>query len=66
MIDVKTDQVESREIVAARIGRALRYVAPEQLVINPDCGLRHLQLEAARAKLAVMVAAAAEVRAGLG
>jgi 5-methyltetrahydropteroyltriglutamate--homocysteine methyltransferase len=44
---VKTDQVESQELVAARIGRVLRYVAPEQLVINPDCGLRHLQPHAA-------------------
>jgi 5-methyltetrahydropteroyltriglutamate--homocysteine methyltransferase len=66
VIDVKTDQVESQELVAARIGRALRYVAPEQLVINPDCGLRHLQPDAARAKLATMVAAAAQVRAELG
>jgi 5-methyltetrahydropteroyltriglutamate--homocysteine methyltransferase len=66
VIDVKTDQVESQELVAGRISRALRYVAPEQLVINPDCGLRHLQPEAARAKLAAMVAAAAQVRAELG
>jgi 5-methyltetrahydropteroyltriglutamate--homocysteine methyltransferase len=66
VIDVKTDQVESRELVAARITRALRYVPPAQLAINPDCGLRHLQPEAARAKLAVMVAAAAQVRAELG
>jgi len=66
VIDVKTDQVESRDLVAARISRALRYVTPEQLVINPDCGLRHLAPEAAREKLASMVAATAQIRAELG
>jgi 5-methyltetrahydropteroyltriglutamate--homocysteine methyltransferase len=66
VIDVKTDQVETREPVATRIRRALRFVAPEKLSVNPDCGLRHLPPQAARAKLKVMVAGAAEVRAELG
>jgi 5-methyltetrahydropteroyltriglutamate--homocysteine methyltransferase len=66
VIDVKTEQVESPDLVAARIRRALRFVAPENLVINPDCGLRHLLPDIARAKLAAMVAGAALVRAELG
>jgi len=65
VIDVKTEQVESPDLVAARIRRALRFVAPEKLVINPDCGLRHLLPDIARAKLAAMVAGAALVRAEL-
>ena len=65
VIDVKTDQVESREQVAARIRRALRFVAPGKLSVNPDCGLRHVPPEAARAKLGAMVAGAAEVRGEL-
>jgi 5-methyltetrahydropteroyltriglutamate--homocysteine methyltransferase len=40
-------------------------VAPENLAINPDCGLRHLLPDIARAKLAAMVAGAALVRAEL-
>jgi 5-methyltetrahydropteroyltriglutamate--homocysteine methyltransferase len=63
VIDVKTEQVESPELVAARIRRALRVVAPAKLVINPDCGLRHMPPQVARAKLAAMVAGAALVRA---
>ncbi len=63
VIDVKTDQVETAELVAARIRRALKLVAPDQLVINPDCGLRHLPPAVARAKLAAMVEGAAIVRA---
>jgi len=66
VIDVKSHQVESPELVAARIRRALRVVAPDKLVINPDCGLRHLPPGIARAKLAAMVAGAAQVRADLG
>jgi 5-methyltetrahydropteroyltriglutamate--homocysteine methyltransferase len=31
-------------------------------MINPDCGLRHLPADVARAKLRAMVAGAAEVR----
>ncbi len=65
VIDVKTEQVESPGLVAARIRRALRYVPADRLVINPDCGLRHLLPDIARAKLAAMVAGAAIVRAEL-
>jgi 5-methyltetrahydropteroyltriglutamate--homocysteine methyltransferase len=66
VIDVKSEQVESPELVATRIRRALKFVAPEKLVINPDCGLRHLPPAVARAKLAAMVAGTALVRAELG
>jgi 5-methyltetrahydropteroyltriglutamate--homocysteine methyltransferase len=65
VIDVKTEQVESPDLVAARIRRALRFVPPDKLTINPDCGLRHLLPDIARAKLAAMVAGAAIVRAEL-
>jgi 5-methyltetrahydropteroyltriglutamate--homocysteine methyltransferase len=66
VVDVKTEQVESAEQVAARIRRALRFLPAEKLVINPDCGLRHLPPDIARAKLAAMVVGAAMVRAELG
>jgi 5-methyltetrahydropteroyltriglutamate--homocysteine methyltransferase len=66
VIDVKSQQVESPDLVASRIRRALRFVAPDKLMINPDCGLRHLPPGIARAKLAAMVAGAALVRAELG
>jgi 5-methyltetrahydropteroyltriglutamate--homocysteine methyltransferase len=65
VIDVKTHRVERAELVAARIRRALKVVAPDRLVVNPDCGLRHLPPAVARAKLAAMVDGAALVRAEL-
>jgi 5-methyltetrahydropteroyltriglutamate--homocysteine methyltransferase len=65
VIDVKTSQVETPELVAQRIRRALEYVPAERLMINPDCGLRHLAPEVARRKLRAMVAGVAAVRAEL-
>ncbi len=65
-VNVKSDRVESPEVVADRIRRALQYVPARSLVINPDCGMRQLRPDTARAKLDVMVAAAAAVRAELG
>jgi 5-methyltetrahydropteroyltriglutamate--homocysteine methyltransferase len=62
VIDVKTSQVETAELVADRIRRALEYIPAERLMINPDCGLRHLAPEVARQKLRAMVAGASQVR----
>ena len=65
VIDVKSPQIETAEVVAARIRRALEYVPADRLMVNPDCGLRHLAPEVAIAKLHAMVAGVATVRAEL-
>src|SRR6516225_4299618 len=65
VIDVKNPEVEAAELVASRIRRALEYVPADRLMINPDCGLRHLAPEVARQKLRAMVAGVALVRAEL-
>jgi len=65
VIDVKGQTVETPETVAARIRRGLAVLPPEQLMINPDCGLRHLPPAVALAKLRAMVAGTALVRAQL-
>jgi 5-methyltetrahydropteroyltriglutamate--homocysteine methyltransferase len=65
VIDVKNPEVEAAELVASRIRRALEYVPADRLMINPDCGLRHLAPDVARGKLRAMVAGAAQVRAEL-
>jgi 5-methyltetrahydropteroyltriglutamate--homocysteine methyltransferase len=66
VIDVKTPTVETPELVAERIRRAIEYVEPSRLMVNPDCGLRHLASEAARCKLRAMVSGAVIVRTELG
>jgi len=66
VVDVKSHQLESPEVVAGRIRRALDVVPADRLVVNPDCGLRHLPVEVARAKLGSMVEGAALIRRELG
>ena len=65
VIDVRSEQVETAEVVAARIRRGLRFVPAERLSVNPDCGLRQLTGDAARGKLAALVGGADLVRAEL-
>jgi 5-methyltetrahydropteroyltriglutamate--homocysteine methyltransferase len=65
VIDVKTTEVEAADLVAARIRRALDVVPAGRLVINPDCGLRHLPAAVARAKLRALVAGTRLVRTEL-
>ena len=65
VIDLSKHEVESPETVAARIRRALPYVAAENLIIAPDCGMKYLPRESAIGKLESMVAGAAIVRAEL-
>lgn len=63
VLDLSTDEIETPEIVAGRIRKALPYVAPEKLVIAPDCGLKYLPREVAFGKMKAMVDGAAIVRA---
>jgi 5-methyltetrahydropteroyltriglutamate--homocysteine methyltransferase len=65
VIDVKSTAAETPLQVADRIRRALDIVPADRLVINPDCGLRHVPGPVARAKLAAMVEGAAIVRGEL-
>jgi 5-methyltetrahydropteroyltriglutamate--homocysteine methyltransferase len=55
--------VESAELVADRVSRALPYVPAGQLVLAPDCGMKYLPRESAFGKLRAMTAAAAKLRA---
>ncbi|MFN8525831.1 MAG: hypothetical protein U0821_22245 [Chloroflexota bacterium] len=62
VIDVKSLQVEPADVVAARIRHGLDVLPPDRLLINPDCGLRHVPPDVARAKLRAMRAGADLVR----
>jgi 5-methyltetrahydropteroyltriglutamate--homocysteine methyltransferase len=54
--------IETPEIVAARIHRALPYVPAERIVVAPDCGLKYLPREVAHGKMCAMVEGAKIVR----
>jgi len=65
VLDLGDPEVESADIVAARIRAALRHVPAERLVPAPDCGMKYLPRERAFAKLRALSAGAALVRAEL-
>jgi 5-methyltetrahydropteroyltriglutamate--homocysteine methyltransferase len=58
--------VETPDVVAERIRRALQYVPADRLVIAPDCGMKYLPRVVAIAKLRAMVAGRDLVRNELG
>ena len=62
-VDTWSNDVETVETIRERIRAATRILSPDRLWISPDCGLRPLPREVARAKLAHMVTAAKDVRA---
>jgi 5-methyltetrahydropteroyltriglutamate--homocysteine methyltransferase len=66
VIDVKTQAVETPEMVAERIRKALEFLPKERLVALPDCGCFHLPRNIAFAKLRAMVEGAKIVRNELG
>ena len=66
VIDLGDVAVETPEIVADRIRRALRHVAAERIIVAPDCGMKYLPREVAFAKLNAMVAGARLMRRELG
>ena len=66
VIDLSSAEVEPVEVVEERIRAALRHLAPERLVLAPDCGMKYLPRASALGKLKVMVQAARMVRADVG
>jgi 5-methyltetrahydropteroyltriglutamate--homocysteine methyltransferase len=66
VIDVKSHDVETPDLVAERIRKALEVLPPERLYILPDCGCFHLPRDVAFAKLKTMVEGTKLVRAELG
>ncbi len=38
VVDVTPGQIDSPETIADRVRQALRYVSPERITLNPDCG----------------------------
>jgi 5-methyltetrahydropteroyltriglutamate--homocysteine methyltransferase len=62
VLDLGTPEVETAEIIADRIRRALPYIDAERLTLSPDCGMKYLPRDSAFGKLKAMVAGATIVR----
>jgi 5-methyltetrahydropteroyltriglutamate--homocysteine methyltransferase len=65
VIDLDASAVETPEVVADRLRRAVTAVPPERLVVAPDCGMKYLPRERGFRKLEAMVAGAHVARAEL-
>jgi 5-methyltetrahydropteroyltriglutamate--homocysteine methyltransferase len=66
VLDLGDMRIETPEIVAGRIRRALPHVAAEDLLIAPDCGMKYLPEPVAAGKLRAMTDGAAIARRDLG
>jgi 5-methyltetrahydropteroyltriglutamate--homocysteine methyltransferase len=62
VLDLSSHQVETAELVAARIKRALPFVGAERLVAASDCGMKYLPAEVAFGKIKALAAGAKLVR----
>jgi 5-methyltetrahydropteroyltriglutamate--homocysteine methyltransferase len=61
-LDLSDMSIETPEMVAGRIRRALPFVPVERIVVAPDCGLKYLPREVAFGKMRAMVEGAKIVR----
>jgi 5-methyltetrahydropteroyltriglutamate--homocysteine methyltransferase len=66
VIDLDDMTVESPELVASRIRRALPYTKAENIIVAPDCGMKYLPREVAYGKMKAMVQGAKLMREELG
>jgi len=66
VIDLSRMEIETPQVVADRIRRALPHVAKERIVVAPDCGLKFLPRDIAYAKMKAMVEGARIAREEAG
>jgi 5-methyltetrahydropteroyltriglutamate--homocysteine methyltransferase len=65
-IDLSDTTIETPELVAQRIERALQFVEPENVLLAPDCGMKYLPREVADGKMRAMAEGAKLLRARYG
>jgi 5-methyltetrahydropteroyltriglutamate--homocysteine methyltransferase len=62
VLDLADPKVETPDVVAARIRRALPHVDAKDVIVAPDCGLKYLPRDIAFGKMKAMVDGTAIVR----
>ena len=65
VVDVHSHRIEPVDEVIANLKKALKVFKPEQIYVDPDCGLKTRTPEEAQEKLRVVVQAARAVRESL-
>jgi 5-methyltetrahydropteroyltriglutamate--homocysteine methyltransferase len=62
VLDLSTEEVETVELIKARVLRAVTHIDAERIILAPDCGMKYLSRDSAFGKLQAMVQAAKELR----
>lgn len=62
VLDLAKPEIETAEIVAARVRHGLTYISADRLIPAPDCGMKYLTRETAFKKLQALVDGTALVR----
>jgi 5-methyltetrahydropteroyltriglutamate--homocysteine methyltransferase len=65
VLDLSTPEVETPEVIADRVRRALDHVDVDKLVLSSDCGLKYLPRASAAGKMRSLVEAAGILRSEL-
>ena len=61
VLNLGDETPETPEIVASRLARALEILPPERIIAAPDCGLKYLPRDVARAKIRALAEGTAMV-----
>jgi 5-methyltetrahydropteroyltriglutamate--homocysteine methyltransferase len=69
VVNPRSDEIESPEVIVTKVNEALQYFSPEQIYLNPDCGFGTFAerpmnpAEVATQKMRVIAEAAEQLRA---
>jgi 5-methyltetrahydropteroyltriglutamate--homocysteine methyltransferase len=62
VVDQRSDDIESPEVIGQRTRPVLEYFDPEKLLLSSECGFQHVPLDITRSKLRTLVAGARRLR----
>jgi len=62
VIDQRSDEIETPEVVRRRMQPALEYFSPERLLLTSECGFGHVPLDITRKKVRVLTETCRELR----
>jgi 5-methyltetrahydropteroyltriglutamate--homocysteine methyltransferase len=55
VIDQRSDEIETSEIIRERVRPALKHFPPDRLLLTSECGFGHVPLDITRKKIGVLV-----------
>jgi 5-methyltetrahydropteroyltriglutamate--homocysteine methyltransferase len=62
VIDQRSDEVETAEVIAQRTHEILNYFGPNRLLLSSECGFQHVPLDITRNKMRALVSGAKNLR----